>query len=183
MFENEFVPNEEDIREYVAQQHLPERTGFVTLGSLLAVAAIIALWILINSITTLLNTTLFHLFFGICLIVVVSVVSRVLKLVQLNTLVNKYMRQNKSDVEGFRTIFYEDGFEVSDKSYRYVDVSNVLYGRTCLYIITDGKRGIMIKDDAEAFKTGEHAQFWEFLDSKVKIQKEKKKQSPLSLFR
>ena len=183
LFENEFVPNEEDIREYVAQQHLPERSGFITLGSLLVVAIIIAVWVALSSITALLQSTVFHLVFGLCLIISVAFVSRVLKLVQLNALVNRYMKKNKGATDGFRTLFYEDYLEADGKVYQYPDITNVKYGRTCLYLITKGEYGVMIKDDENAFKTGEHEKFWEFLDSKVEIKEENKKQNPLGLFR
>ena len=183
LYKNVFIPNEEDIREYVAQQHLPERSGLITLGCLLVVSLVIALWIFLGTVITLVDSTIFHLFFGICLIVSVTIVNRVLKMIQLNALVNKYVKQNKSDIEGFSSLFYEDGFEVNGKSYEYLDVKNVLYGRTCLFLIIKNGADIMIKDDESAFESGEHAQFWEFLNSKVTIEKEKKKQNPLSLFR
>jgi len=183
LFENKFIPTEEDIREYVAQRHLPERSGFITIGSLLVVAMIIAAWILLSSIATLLHSTVFHLVFGLCLIISVAFTSRVLKLVQLNALVNKYMKKNIGATEGFTTVFYEDEFESDGRVYEYSTITDVKYGQTCLYLITKNKNDIMIKDNLDAFKTGEHEQFWEFLDSKVEIKEENKKQNPLGLFR
>ena len=184
LYENMFIPNEEDIREYVAQQHLPERSGFITLGCLLAVSLVIVLWIFLNSVIALLDATAFHLLFGICLIFSVVITSRVLKQIQLNRLVNKYVNESQIATIGFKTLFYEDSFESNGKIYDYLEISDVLYGRTCLFLITSGKTDdIMIKDDASAFKNGEHAQFWGFLNSKVSIEKEKKKQHPLGLFR
>ena len=183
LFENKFVPTEEDIREYVAQQHLPERSGFITIGSLLVVAIIIAVWVALSSITTLLQSTVFHLVFGLCLIISVAFVSRVLKLVQLNALVNKYVKKNKEATEGFRTMFYEDEFESGGRVYGYSTITDVKYGQTCLYLITKNEKDVMVKDDVDAFKAGEHEKFWEFLDSKVEIKKEESAQSPFGLFR
>ena len=183
LFENEFVPTEEDIREYVAQQHLPERSGLIVLGTILTVALIIAAWALVHSITSLLESTIVHLIFGILLIIAISLVSRVIKIVQFNALVRKFERKNKDDLVGFRTFFYEGGFETNGRAYKYADIKNVLYGRTCLFLIVKDAPDVMIKDDINAFKTGEHEKFWEFLDSKVEIQEETKKQHPLSLFR
>ena len=183
LFENEFIPTEEDIREYVAQQHLPERSGFITIGSLLVVAIIIAAWVALSSIATLLQSTAFHLVFGLCMILAVAFTSRVLKLVQLNALVNKFVKRNKGATEGFKTVFYEDALESDGKTYEYSDIIDVKYGQTCLYLIMKNEKDIMIKDDINAFKTGEHEKFWEFLDSKVEIQEDIKKQHPLSLFR
>jgi len=183
LFENEFVPNEEDIREYVAQQHLPERSSLIVLGTISVVALIIAAWVFVHSVTSLLESTIVHLIFGITLIIAISLVSRVIKIMQFNALVRKFERKNKDDLEGFQTFFYEDGFETNGRAYKYEDVKNVLYGRTCLFLIVKDAPDVMVKDDVNAFKMGESEQFWEFLDSKVDIKEEKKKQSPLGLFR
>jgi len=93
----------------------------------------------------------------------------------------KYARQNEEDLKGIKSQFYDDRVESNGKTYNYSEFNKVLYGDSCMFLVTDKLQVLMIKDDPTAFGIEKTDPFWEFLNSKCSITTaENKVSSPLS---
>ena len=180
LYEIKFTPTEEDVYEYVAQT-LPERSLLSALICCVIVFAVGALWWLLIDMDVIINQVL-HLIPAVFLVFAVVFTDLKLKQAALNRSVKRYMVKNKTALAERGAEFYEGRFVSGGKSYEYPAVSKVLYGSSCMYLLVGEGEAIMIKDADAAFICGGREEFWDFLNSKVTVKEEPKK-NPLKLFR
>ncbi|MCL1991762.1 MAG: hypothetical protein FWG66_02305 [Spirochaetes bacterium] len=169
LYENAFVPGEKDIDDYVAHQ-LKKRTPRTVLGTVAIIVLMFALWFWLSSLGIIFNQFVHFLFAAIMLIAVMAA-DAYLKHSDFRRLVKKFTRQNKDDLAGIKTLFYEDRIESNGKTYSYQDFSSVLYGESCMFLVSAKGAVLMIKDTAAAFNNAESEPFWNFLNSKCPIKK------------
>jgi hypothetical protein len=179
LYENIFVPAEKDIGDYVVHQ-LQKRTPLSVTGTLAVVVLLCVLWARLSS-TGIINNSFLHLFFAVILMVSIMAADTILKHSEFRRLVKKFTRQNKDDLSEIRTLFYEDRVDANGKIYGYPEFSRVLYGDSCMFLMTAKAKVVMIKDDPAAFGLGDTAEFWDFLNGKCTLKApEKQSDSPLS---
>jgi hypothetical protein len=179
LYENRFVPAEKDIGDYVVHQ-LQKRTPVTVLGCLAVVAVICMLWVQLSR-TGILGSSFLHLLMAVALMVSIMVADTLLKHYEFRRLQQKFIKQNKDDLDGIKTLFYENRVDCNGKIYDYTEFSRVLYGDSCMYLLAANGKIIMIKDDAAAFGIDDTAPFWDFLNSKCALKSpEKPSDSPLS---
>jgi len=180
LFENSFTPNIEDIHDYIAQL-LPDKSLLSALICCIIVMVVGLLWWQLIALGLVVNQLL-HLLPAIFLMVAIMVTDIKLKRMVLKRSVKKYIKKNKSVLEKSTVIFYEERLESAGESLDYSKITKILYGDSCMFLITGKDVPLIIKDADSAFITGNKEDFWPFLESKIDIKDENKK-SAVSLFR
>ena len=179
LYENVFVPSEDDIGDYVVHQ-LQKRTPVTVTGCLAVVAVICALWVQLSR-TGILGNSFLHLLMAVALMVSIMATDVVLKHSEFRRLQKKFTRQNEDVLAGVRTLFYEDKIDANGQHHDYSEFARVFYGDSCMYLASYKGKIIMIKDDPAAFGIPDTAPFWDFLNAKCTLEApEQPSSSPLS---
>ena len=177
LYENTFVPTEKDIGDYVVYQ-LKKRTPFSVLISSIVFISIFLIWWWLGS-AGIINSPLAHLVVAVVLLGTTVTTDTLLKHADYHRLVRKFTSQNKEYLAGVRTLFYEDTVDANGEIYNYSDFVRVFYGESCMFLLTESKKLVMIKDSADAFGSEDNAAFWDFLNGKCTLMApEKPSRSP-----
>ena len=182
LFENVYKPTEEDITEFVSNKQ-PDSSPVTALVCLVVVIIAGLVWLQIIP-ADIIDTRPWVVVPAILLVALIVYINVTIKKASLKRAIDSYFRENSNALDEHRTYFYEDHFTSRDVSFKYSEISDLVYGASCMYIVLKNGQMIVIKDDSTAFRKGIHAKFWPFLEARVNvIAKQKRKRTKMDALR
>lgn len=185
LYENIYKPTEEDISEFVANK-LPDTSPVTALVCLVVIIITGLVWLQVIP-ADIIGTRPWAIFPLICLVGLIVYINVSIKKASLKKAISAYFNENANALDENRTFFYENHFVARGDSHEYSEISSVVYGASCLYIVPLKGQMVVVKDDSSAFIKGEQEKFWPFLEGKINMKvREKKKRTKadaIKLFR
>jgi len=180
LYENVFVPSEKDVGDYIVHV-IKKRSAFSVLIPTAVLITVFLFWWWLGAMGVI-NSPFLHLMAALVLLVSIMATDSFVKHREFQRLTRKFKRQNEDEMAEVRTRFYEDEIEANGKSFRYAEFTRVFYGESCMFLVSEGGKVLLVKDDAAAFGQEDYAPFWDFLNGKCTLKApEKKSRSAFSL--
>ena len=152
LFENRFVPDKKALSEYY--DRVVYRINMIVLLSLWIVLVFASLILLEWRLRTLI------------IIIIALIVVFIRKYVDVRNLLKHYELRISSGMYDGQIKFYENNFIVSKGTFSYNQISKIIVGKHCVFIIVEKALHIIVKKDA--FIKGDYDSFVEFLKEKLK---------------